>query len=158
VEHYQGQFYIRTKKAANNFRVVTAPVADPQEKNWKTFIPHNPKVKIDGITFFAGYCVVSEKEGGLDQLRIIDMKTKASHRITTPEPDYSLYLNTNAELNPTTLRIGYQSMVTPFSILDYDMNTRQRTLLKQQDVLGGYDPKQYVAERIWAVARDGTKV
>jgi oligopeptidase B len=158
VEHYNNLFYIRTKKNAKNFRVVTAPVGDAQEKNWTPFIAHNPNIKIDGISFFAGHCVVSEKEGGLNQLRIINMKSKASHRISTPEPDYSLYLNNNADFNTSTLRIGYQSMVTPFSVLDYDMNTRQRTLLKQQDVLGGYDPKQYVAERINAVARDGVKV
>jgi oligopeptidase B len=158
VEHYRNLFYIRTKKGAKNFRVVTAPIGNPQEKNWTTFIAHNPNVKIDGLSFFADHCVVSEKESGLNQLRVINMKTKQAHRITTPEPDYSLYLNVNADFNTDTLRIGYQSMVTPFSIFDYDMNTRKRTLLKQQDVLGGYDAKQYVAERINAVARDGTKV
>jgi oligopeptidase B len=158
VEHDNNLFYIRTKKDAKNFRVVTTPVGDSQEKNWTTFIAHNPNIKIDGINFFADHCVVSEKENGLNQLRIIDMKTKASHRISTPEPDYSLYLNVNADFNTSTLRIGYQSMVTPFSIFDYDMNTKKRTLLKQQPVLGGYDAKQYVAERINAVARDGTKV
>jgi oligopeptidase B len=158
VEHYNNLFYIRTKKNAKNFRVVTTPVGDSQEKNWTTFIAHNPNIKIDGVSFFADHCVVSEKENGLNQLRIINMKDKASHRISTPEPDYSLYLNVNADFNTSTLRIGYQSMVTPFSIFDYDMNTRQRKLLKQQDVLGGYDAKQYVAERINAVARDGTKV
>jgi oligopeptidase B len=158
VEHYNNLFYIRTKKNAKNFRVVTTPVGDSQEKNWTTFIAHNPNIKIDGLSFFADHCVVSEKESGLNQLRIINMKDKASHRISTPEPDYSLYLNVNADFNTRTLRIGYQSMVTPFSIFDYDMNTKQRKLLKQQDVLGGYDAKQYVAERINAVARDGAKV
>jgi oligopeptidase B len=158
VEHYGNNFYIRTKKGAKNFRVVTTPVGNSTEKNWTSFIAHNPKVKIDDITFFADHCVVSEKENGLNQLRIINMKTKESHRISTPEPDYTLYLSINAEFNTTTLRFSYQSMVTPSSTFDYDMNTRQRTLLKQQEVLGGYDAKQYVAERIWAVARDGTKV
>jgi oligopeptidase B len=158
VEHYNNLFYLRTKKNAKNFRVVTTPVGDSQEKNWTTFIAHNPNVKIDGLSFFADHCVVSEKEGGLNQLRVINMKTKASHRISTPEPDYSLYLNVNADFNTSTLRFGYQSMVTPSSIFDYDMNTRQRKLLKQQPVLGGYDAKQYVAERINAVARDGMKV
>ncbi|MBI3654017.1 MAG: S9 family peptidase [Acidobacteria bacterium] len=158
VEHYGNNFYIRTKKDAKNFRVVTAPVNDPAEKNWKTFIPHNPNVKIDGINFFAHHCVVSEKENGLNHLRIIDLKTNQSHRITTPEPDYTMFLSNNAEFNTTTLRFSYQSMVTPPSTFDYDMTTRQRVLLKQQEVLGGYNAKQYVAERIWAIARDHTKV
>jgi len=158
VDHYNGQFYITTNRNAKNFRVVTAPISDPSEKNWKPFIEHNPKVKIDGLTTFAGHLVISEKEGGLDYLRVIDMKTKQSHRITTDEPDYALFSGGNPEYNTTTVRFNYQSMVTPSSVYDYDMNTRQRKLLKQQEVLGGYDAKNYEAKRIWAVARDGVKV
>ena len=86
------------------------------------------------------------------------MKTRASHRIATSEPDYALSLAANPEFNTTTVRFTYQSMVTPSSVYDYDLNTRTRTLLKQQEVLGGYDPAEYEARRIWAVARDGTKV
>ena len=92
VDHYDGLFYIRTNKDAKNFRVVTAPIDDPSEKNWKLFIAHNPAVKIEGITFFASHVVVSEREGGLDQLRVIDMRTQQSHRIATDEPDYALTL------------------------------------------------------------------
>jgi oligopeptidase B len=158
VDHYNGLFYITTNKDAKNFRVVTAPVNDPSEKNWKTFIAHNPKVKIDGLTTFAHHLVVSEKEGGLGYLRVIDMKTGQSHRITTDESDYALFMGANPEYNTTTVRFNYQSMVTPNSVYDYDMNTHQRKLLKQQEVLGGYDPRKYEAKRIWAVARDSTKV
>jgi oligopeptidase B len=158
VDHYNNQFYITTNKDAKNFRVVSAPIDDPSDKNWKTFIPYNPQVKIDGLTFFANHLVVSEREGGLTYLRVIDMKTKQSHRITTDEPDYALFLGGNPEFNTTTLRFNYQSMVTPSSVYDYDMNTRQRKLLKRQEVLGGYDPKNYEARRIWSVSRDGTKV
>jgi oligopeptidase B len=158
VDHYKGQFYITTNKNAKNFRVVTAPVSDPSEKNWKPFIEHNPKVKIDGLTTFVGHLVVSEKEGGLNYLRVIDMKTGQSHRITLAESDYALFLGGNPEYDTTTVRFNYQSMVTPNSVYDYDMNTRQRKLLKQQEVLGGYDAKNYEAKRIWAVARDGVKV
>jgi oligopeptidase B len=158
VSHYEGQFYITTNKDAKNFRVVTAPVSDPSEKNWKTFIAHNPAVKIDVVTFFVGHCVVYEREGGLSYLRVIDMKTKQSHRIAMAEPDYALFLGANPEFNTSTVRYNYQSMVTPASTYDYDMNTRKSTLLKQQPVLGGFDAKNYEAKRIWAVARDGTKV
>ncbi|HZS46601.1 MAG TPA: S9 family peptidase [Blastocatellia bacterium] len=158
VDYDNGMFYITTNKDAKNFRVVTAPVSDPSEKNWKTFIAHNPKVKIDGITCFANHIVVSEKENGLPYLRVIDKKTKQSYRIATDESDYALFLSTNPEYNTTTVRYSYQSMVTPSTVYDLDMNTRKRTLLKQQEVLGGYNPKNYEAQRIWAVARDGTKV
>jgi oligopeptidase B len=158
VDYYQGEFYIVTNKNAKNFRVVTAPVSDPSEKNWKPFIDHNPKIKIDGLETFAGHLVVSEREGGLNYLRIIDMKTKQSHRIATEESDYELSLGDNREFDASVVRFTYQSMVTPLSVYDYDMNTRQRKLLKQQEVPGGYNASRYEAKRIWAVARDGTKV
>ena len=158
VDHYNGEFYIVTNRGATNFRVVTAPMSDPSEKNWKPFIEHNPKVKIDGLTFFANHVVVSEREDGLVYLRVIDMKTRQSHRIPTEESDYALGLSSNPEFDTTTVRFAYQSMVTPQSVYDYDLNTRERKLLKRQEVLGGYDPAQYEARRIWSVSRDGTKV
>ncbi len=158
VDYYGGEFYIITNKNAKNFRIVTAPVSDPSEKNWKPFIDHNPKVKIDGLETLAGHLVVSEREGGLDYLRIIDMKTKQSQRIATEESDYELSLGDNREFDSQVVRFNYQSMVTPLSVYDYDMNTHERKLLKQQEVPGGYDASKYEDKRIWAVARDGTKV
>ena len=158
VDHYNGQFYITTNKGAKNFRVVTAPMSDPSERNWRPFIDHNPAVKINGLSFFANHLVVSEREDGLTHLRVIDMTTKASHRIATDEPDYFLSLASNPEFDTTVVRFNYQSMVTPSSIYDYDLSTRERKLLKQQPVLGGYDPSRYEARRLWAIARDGTKV
>jgi oligopeptidase B len=89
---------------------------------------------------------------------VIDPKTNQSHRISTEEPDYALSLSSNPEFNTTTVRFNYQSMVTPSSVYDYDLTSRERTLLKRQEVLGGYDPSRYEAKRVWAVARDGTKV
>ena len=158
VDHYNGLFYITTNKGAKNFKVVTAPMNDPAEKNWRVFIEHNPAVRISGLAFFANHIVVSEREGGLTELRVIDPKTRQSHRIATDEPDFALSLGANPEFETTTLRISYQSMVTPPSVYDYDLSTRERKLLKRQEVLGGYDPSRYEARRVWAVARDGTKV
>src|SRR5688572_7829065 len=158
VDHYGGELYITTNKGAKNFRVVTAPLADPSEKSWAPFIDHKLAVRIGNLTFFANHLVVSEREGGLSYLRVIDMRTKASHRITTEEPDYALSLAANPEFETTTVRFNYQSMVTPASVYDYDLNTRQRMLLKRTEVLGGYDPSNYEAKRIWSVSRDGTKV
>jgi oligopeptidase B len=158
VNYYEGQFYITTNKGAKNFRVVTAPVSDPSEKNWKPFINHNPKVKIDGLETFAGHLVISEREGGLEYLRVIDMKSGQSHRITTDESDYDISLGDNREFNTPAIRFNYQSMVTPLSIYDYDLDSRDRKLMKQQEVPGGFDAGRYEEKRIWAVARDGTKV
>jgi len=157
-DHYGGQLYIRTNHAAHNFRIVTAPIDDPAEARWTPFIDHNPAVKIDGMVFFARHAVIAEREGGLAALRVIDMTTRSAHRIATDEPDYTLALAANPEFDTDTVRYSYQSMVTPSSVYDYRMDTRHRTLLKQQEVLGGYDPARYAAERVWATARDGTKV
>ena len=158
VDHYRGEFYITTNRGAKNFRVVRAPMTDPSEKNWKAFIDHDPAIKIEGLTFFADHIVVSERQGGLMYLRVIDAKAKASHRIATQEPDYALSLGSNPEFETTSVRFSYTSMVTPQSVYEYDLTTRERKLLKQQEVLGGYDPANYEAMRIWSVSRDGTKV
>jgi len=157
-DHYGGELYITTNRGAKNFRVVKAPLADPSEKNWTPFIDHNPAVRIGGLKFFANHLVVSEREGGLSYLRVIDLRSRASHRIATEEPDYALSLGSNPEFETADVRFNYQSMVTPASVYDYNMTTKQRTLLKRTEVLGGYDPALYEARRIWAVARDGTKV
>lgn len=158
VAHYGGSFYILTNRGAKNFRVVTAPMADPAEKNWQPFIDHNPAVRVGGLTFFANHLAVSEREGGLPHVRIIDMKTRQSHRIAMDEADSIVGLAGNPEFDTTTVRLSYQSMVTPPTVLDYEMNTTQRTVLKRQEVLGGYDPARYEAKRVWADARDKTKV
>jgi len=158
VDHYGDQFYIRTNKGAKNFRVVSAPVSDPSEKNWKEFVPHQPAIKVDDISFFVNHAVVSEWEGGLQKLRVIDMKTNKAHRIQFPEPVYAASLTVNREFNTPVVRYTYQSLVTPSSVLDYNMNTHQATLLKETEVPGGFDKKNYVSERLFATASDGTKV
>ena len=158
VDHRGDLFYIRTNKGAKNFRVVTAPVSDPSEKNWKEFVAHRPAVKVEDVSLFSDHAVLSEWENGLQQLEIVDFKTNKRHRIEFPEPVYSAGLGANAEFNTTTLRYGYQSMVTPSSVFDYDMNTRKTTLMKQNEVPGGFDKANYKSERVFATAADGTKI
>ena len=158
LDHRGDLFYIRTNKGAKNFRIVTAPVDDPSQKNWKEFIPHRPAVKIDDISLFANHAVLSEWENGLEQIEIYDFKTTKQYRIEFPEPVYSTGINNNREFNTTTLRYNYQSLVSPSSVYDYDMNTRQATLMKQNEVPGGFDKANYKSERVFATASDGTKV
>jgi oligopeptidase B len=158
IDHRAGLFYIRTNKGAKNFRVVTAPVADPAEKNWKEFVAHRPAVKIDGIDLFADHAVLSEWENGLEQIEIVDFKTKKRHRIQFPEPVYAAGLAQNREFNTTVLRYNYQSLVTPSSVFDYDVNTHKATLMKQTEVPGGFDKANYKSERVFATATDGTKI
>jgi oligopeptidase B len=156
VEFDDGRFYIRTNRGAKNFRIMSASLAAPS-RGWKEVVAHDPKVKIDGQDFFRDYMVLSERENGLPYLRIIDKRTRTSHRITTPEPVYSLWIGTNREYGATAIQFDYTSLVTPRSTFSYDMASRARTLLKQQDV-HGYDPSRYESKRLWATARDGVKV
>jgi oligopeptidase B len=158
VDHRDGLFYIRTNKGAKNFRVVTAPVTDPSEKNWKEFIAHRPAVKIEGISLFADHAVLSEWENGLQELEVLNFKSNKRKRIEFPEPVHSAGLSTNREFNTSVVRYSYNSMVTPNSVFDYDMNTGKSTLLKQTEVPGGFDRKNYQSERVFATASDGTKI
>ena len=158
VAHRGNFFYIRTNKGAKNFRVVAAPVSDPSEKNWKEFVAHRPAVKIEGVDMFADHAVLAEWENGLQHLEIVDFKTNKRHRVEFPEPVYSTGVGPNREFNTTVLRYGYQSLVTPFSVFDYDMNTRKATLMKQTEVPGGFDRANYKSERVFATAADGTKI
>jgi len=158
VDYRNNRFYIRTNKGAKNFRIVTAPVNDPSEKNWKEFVEHRPEVKIDEINLFADHAVLSEWEGGLEQLEVINFKTNKRNRISFPEPVYSASLGPNREYNTSVVRYTYNSMVTPYSTFDYDMNTGKSTLLKQTEVPGGFDRNNYQSERVFATASDGTKI
>ncbi|MEN3326559.1 MAG: oligopeptidase, partial [Acidobacteriota bacterium] len=158
VDHRGDLFYIRTNKGAKNFRIVTAPVTDPSEKNWKDFVEHRPAVKVEGIDLFADHAVVSEWESGLQQLEVLNFKSGKRNRIGFPEPVYSAGLTSNREFNTSVVRYAYDSLVTPGSIFDYDMNTGKSTLLKQTEVPGGFDRTNYKAERVFATASDGTKI
>jgi oligopeptidase B len=158
VDHRGNLFYIRTNRGAKNFRIVTAPVSDPSEKNWKEFVAHRPAVKLDGISLFADHAVLSEWENGLQQLEIVDFKSNNRKRIEFPEPVYSAGLGANREFNTAVVRYNYNSLVTPNSVFDYDMNTGKATLMKQTEVPGGFERANYKSERLFAIASDGTKI
>ena len=115
VDHRDGLFYIRTNKGAKNFRIVTAPVSDPSEKNWKEFVAHKPAVKIEGISLFADHAVLSEWENGLQQLEVVDFKTNKRHRIKFPEPVYSAGLKYKSriqhERRPVQLQLAWSRRI-----------------------------------------------
>ncbi|MEO8594753.1 MAG: S9 family peptidase [Candidatus Solibacter sp.] len=158
IDHREGTFYIRTNQTGINFAVMTAPENDVARKNWKTFLAHRDDVRLDGIDLFQDFAVSVEKSQALSQLRVYDFKKGAWSAIAFPEPVYAVSPGGTPEYESTTYRYNYQSLITPSSIFDYDTRTGKSALLKQQEVLGGYDPKQYVSERLWATARDGVKV
>jgi len=158
VDHTGGSLYILTNKNAKNFRLVKAPVADPSPANWTEVVAHRPDVTLEGIEAFKDYLVVSERKNGLPALTILETGSGASHDIEFPEPVYSAGVGVNQVFDTKTLRFGYQSFVTPPSVYDYDMAARTRKLMKQTEVLGGYDPSLYASERIYAKASDGVMV
>lgn len=154
-----GEFYITTNKDAENFKVMRAPLSDPSEANWKDFIPHNPAIKVDGISFFKDYAVVSELEKGLEYIRVMDRKTRrADMRIPTDESVYTMGLAGNPEYNTPYVRYNYSSMITPNSTYEFDLKTRQSLMVKQQEIPSGHDKSNYETTRVWATARDGVKV
>ena len=157
-DHNGDSFYIRVNDTGRNFRLVSAPITDPGSKNWHEVMAHNPGIMLDETDFFKNFCVLYEREGGLPQIRVIDLRNGRSKRITFPEPAYAAYNYINRVYDTTDLRYGYQSPITPPSVFSYDMEKGTSTLLKQKEVPGGYDPKKYEVEQIYAVASDGVTI
>ncbi|SFD04921.1 oligopeptidase B [Chitinophaga sp. CF118] len=158
VDHKDDQFYIVTNWDAVNFRLMQCPLDKTERSNWKEVIPHRADVLLEGIDLFRNHLVLSERKNGLTQLRVINTKTHEDHYLHFDEPAYVASTSVNPEFDTKELRYVYTSMTTPVSTYDYNMDTKESELKKRQEVLGGYDPKNYVTERIYAVARDGVKV
>ena len=157
-DHNADSFYIRVNDTGRNFRLVTAPVTDPGAKNWHEIMAHNPDIMLDEMDLFRNFLVLFEREGGLPQVRVIDLRDGQSKRIAFPEQAYAAYPYVNRVYDTTEFRYGYQSPITPASVFSYDMEKGTSTLLKQKEVPGGYDPKKYQVEQIYAVASDGVKI
>jgi oligopeptidase B len=158
VDHLGDHWYIRTNSDAENFRLVRAPVANPGKEQWEEVIPHRDDVLLEGIDIFREHLVVTERTNGLIRLRVRPWSDRSEHYITFDEPAYLAYTTGNPEIDTRVLRFGYQSLNTPTSVYDYDMVTRERTLLKRDEVLGGFDPGAYTVERLHATTHDGVRV
>jgi oligopeptidase B len=159
-----GLFYIRTNSGGRTFRLVTVPVSDPRREFWREIIPNRPEVMLAAAEAFQSHLVLFEREDGLPYLRIVNLTADSpsalaeSHRIEFAEPAYNASIGENPEFDAGHVRFQYESFVTPRSVFDYDIRTRERQLRKQQPVLGGYDPFEYVSERLHTTAADGTQV
>jgi oligopeptidase B len=168
-----GVFFIRTNSGGRTFRLAQASVKKPAREFWLEVIRNRPGVMLSGVEAFAGHLVLCEREDGLPYLRVVDLGNRdagggaknkkmdllqSSHRIGFSEPAYNASLGANPEFESAKVRFQYESFVTPRSVFDYDVFTRERALLKQQPVLGGYEAQRYVSERIHAVAADGTRI
>ena len=157
VEHAGDRFFIRTNDKGRNFRLVTAPVSAPGTE-WKEIVAHRDDVMIEDIDCFKDYYVTSQRENGVPTIRVTSLTDGKSHLIAFPEPVYLAEATSNHEFDTTKFRFVYESFVTPLSVFDYDMKSRERELKKQQPVLGGYDPTKYRSERLYAKAKDGTRI
>jgi oligopeptidase B len=158
VDHHSDDFYIVTNEEAINFKLMKTPVVSPAKENWQTVIPHREDVMLSGVSLFANYMAIYERKGGLPIGRVQNLLTGEEHNITFPEPTYNFYESSNPEFNTTILRFSYTSLITPQSVFDYDMETNERELKKETEVLGGYDRNQYKSEWLIATAKDGTQI
>lgn len=159
VDHYGDNFYITTNLGANNFRLMKTPIDKTDKSNWTEVIAHRGDVFLEGIDIFKDHLVVTERKNGLIDLRVIKWSDMSEHYIEFSDPAYTAYTFSNPEFDTDILRYGYTSMTTPNSTFDYNMNSKEQVLLKQQEVLGGkFSPDDYTSERIMVTARDGVQV
>lgn len=158
VEHHDQRFFITTNDGAPNFRLVQAPVSSPSKANWSPVLPYRPDIKLDETDAFRSHLVVYERQAGLRQIRVMDLASGEAHLVPFPEPVYTLRAHENPEFETRLLRFTYTSLVTPSSVVEYDMAERTWTVRKQTEVRGGYDPSLYQSERVFATAPDGEQV
>jgi oligopeptidase B len=152
------KFVIRTNWNAKNFRLMECPLDKTDSSHWKELIPHRNDVLVQGVEVFKDFIVINERKDGLVKMRVRRSKDNQEHYLDFGEATYAANFNTNPEYNSTNLRYSYTSLTTPASVYDYDMATKEKKLRKQQEVVGGYDAKDYVTERLTATAKDGAKV
>jgi oligopeptidase B len=158
LHHRQGTFYVLTNDEATNFKVMTVKTSAPEKENWLEYIPHRENVLVERLALFENHMVVHERENGLQTLRILDFSNVESSYVPFPEPVYTVSGASNPEFGSGVYRFVYSSLTTSNSVIDYNMETSEWTLVKQKPVLGGYDPANYETERIFAPAEDGTEV
>ncbi len=157
-DHFGDFFYIRTNDQATNFRLMRTPVSKPGVSTWQEVIANRPDVFLADVEMFRNYLVLTERKDALINIRVKPWTAAGEHYLDFGESAYLAYTSTNREFDTRTLRYGYTSLTTPNSIYDYDMSARQKTLLKRDEIFGGFDPSNYVTERLYTTARDGTRV
>ncbi len=159
ISHYKDQFYILTNKDnATNFQVMQCSENATDVKNWKPFIPHRTETLIENFSIFENHLVVSERTNGLSHIRIINPKTQEDYYLPFNDETYVAYVSGNPNFETTKLRYWYSSLKTPSTTYEFDMSTKEQIILKQQEVLGGFDSEDYISKRVFATARDGVQI
>jgi oligopeptidase B len=158
IDHLNGFFYIRTNDAARNFRLMKATAEKTGQQDWIEVIPHRDDVLLEDFALFKGYLVLGERRAGLTQIRVVPWGQDQGYYLEFPEQTYMAAIRPTPEPGTDLLRFSYQSPVTPDSTYDFNMKTKERQLLKQTEVLGGYKPENYLTERLLAPGHDGTLI
>lgn len=160
IAHYGDKWYIVTNKdKATNFKLMTTPETATAKENWKDLIPHRKDVLLEDIEIFKNYLVVTERNNGLYKIRIMPWSGKGEYYLPFESETYTAGTTTNVDFDTEILRYSYQSLATPSSVIDFNMKTKEKKVLKEQQVLGGkFDKNNYAEERVWATAADGTKI
>ena len=158
LDHYRDRFYVRTNHRARNFRLMETEAGGTGPDQWTDVVPHRDDVLLESFALFRGHLVLQERSGGLSRLHVRPWSGGGGHDVDFDEPVYDAYVSVNREADTRVLRFGYESLTTPRSVYDYDMEARSRTLVKRDEVPGGFDPADYAAERVLATAPDGRQV
>ena len=160
INHYKDSFYILTNKDdADNFKLMKTHEATTSAENWVEIIGHREDVLLEDIEIFANYLVLEERTGGLNKIRIMSWDGTEEYYLPFGSETYTAFTSTNVDFETEILRYSYQSMATPSSVIDFNMRTKEKDVKKEHEVLGGnFDKNNYKEERVWATAKDGTKV
>ena len=160
IAHFEDNFYVLTNKdKATNFKLMKTPIGETTKEHWIDVIPHRKDYLLEDIDIFKKYLVVSERHNGLNKIKVIRWDDEEEYYIPFDNETYTVFTSINPAFDTDILRFAYNSMNTPTSVIDFNMKTRERTVLKEQEVLGGkFDKNNYTSERIWATAKDGTKI
>jgi oligopeptidase B len=158
IDHQGDRFLILTNDGARNFRLMEAPVSSPGRESWTEVVPERAGVRLNLTDVFANHVVLGQRSDGLQRLEVLDCGTGSLHVVEQAEPAYTAFPGSDPNYDSNVMRFFYTSLTAPFSAVDYDMRTRERTVVKEQPVRGGYDRADYVTERLWATAPDGVRV
>jgi oligopeptidase B len=159
IDHYREHFYIQTNAdGAKNYKIMRTPLGQTEKSHWEEVVAHREQVMIEGFTIFDKFFVIEEREEGLVKIRVKSWDGDTDYYIDFGEPTYTAGVGANPDFDAVTLRFSYNSMTTPSSVFEWDMEKRTKTLLKRQEIVGGYNPEDYVTERLMAPSHDGVLV
>ena len=158
VDHQGDRFVILTNDGARNFRLMAAPLDDPRRENWIEIVSERPGVRLNATDVHVNHVVLGQRSDGLQRLEVLDSRTGEIHVVEQPDSAYTAYAGSNPVYDSSVMRFFYTSLTAPWSAFDYHMDTRERTLVKEQPVPGGYDRNDYVTDRVWATSHDGARV